>query len=119
MDLDGNPFDSMRSALDVCISTDLDHQRKKGTVRVQGSADNVKAAIASLKHLFMYYHDEYVMPGVDHVEFALPDGFGWDRLPLCLSDQELRHIRKNWRVFLVLPFEHSLNANIVILGDNA
>merc|ERR1712217_716137 len=113
-------FHCLGSALGVFISCHGNRRRKKQTVSVAGSADNVTRAVASLKHLFLYYRNEHVFPGIEHsVELALPDGLSWAVLSSLISVAKLRHIKNNFGVSLALPLEHTLNPNVVILGDKA
>jgi len=113
------PYARMACILDVSIRSYEDKRRKNSIVSVEGSASDVTEAVAALDHLFTYYHNQYVMPHADHKELALPHGFPMDRLELLFGHHELKHIRRNWSVEVVLPSEHSRNNSIVIIGDTA
>lgn len=88
-------------------------------IKVAGSASGVPQAIGILKELFMYYCTELTHPGLVHEEVILPFQMHRCEMMQCFSQGELRHIQKNWRVWVHSPLDYLQNDDFVIVGEPA
>mmetsp|Transcript_39143 Transcript_39143/g.88172 ORF Transcript_39143/g.88172 Transcript_39143/m.88172 type:complete len:117 (+) Transcript_39143:246-596(+) len=63
----------------------------------------------------MYFHHPITHPDTVHEEVEVPE---WSvRFLIGKGGSELKHIQNNYKVKMNVPREHSLNKNVVIVGE--
>lgn len=90
---------------------------KKFKITLAGSAKQVEEAKEVINSIVMYGHHEVTHPGEVHSEIEV-DNFSL-RYIIGKGGSEMKHIQKNWNVKLGIPRDHSINQNVLVIGELA
>jgi len=89
---------------------------KKYKVTLAGKSQDVEKARAVINNIMMYSHDELTHPGLVHEELEI-EAWAW-RYIIGTGGSEMKHIQNNFKVKVNIPREHSLNQQVLVVGEN-
>lgn len=90
------------------------HAEQKFKIKIAGDAKQVEEAKEVINSIMMYQHHEITHPGQVHQELEV-EQWAYSFI-IGRGGSEMKHIQKNWEVKVVIPREHSLNQNVLIVG---
>merc|ERR1719456_1018204 len=88
---------------------------KKMKVGFAGRKPDVEKAKEVVNDIVMYYHHEITHPGMVHKELEVMEY--QTRFIIGKGGSESKHIQNSYRVKMYIPNEHSVNQDLIVVGE--